>query len=68
VSADHLPNGSRMRFENGNDFTCEGIDYLDIPAFSVQFHPEAACGPLDTRFLFDRFMALMGGNQIAAES
>jgi carbamoyl-phosphate synthase small subunit len=68
VSAEHLPNGSRMRFENGNDFTCEGIDYLDIPAFSVQFHPEAACGPLDTRFLFDRFMALMGGNQIAAES
>ncbi len=68
VSLDHLPGGSRMRFENGNDFTCEGIDYLDIPAFSVQFHPEAACGPLDTRFLFDRFIALMGGTKNAAES
>lgn len=68
VSLDRLPQASRLRFENGNDFTCEGIDYLDIPAFSVQFHPEACCGPLDTRFLFDRFMALMGGNDNAAES
>ncbi len=68
VSVNHLPKGSSMRFENGNDFTCEGIDYLDIPAFSVQFHPEAACGPLDTRFLFDRFMVLMGGKNNAAES
>jgi carbamoyl-phosphate synthase small subunit len=69
VSLNKLPQNSRLRYENGNDFTCEGIDYLDIPAFSVQFHPEASCGPLDTRFLFDRFMALIGGNQsYAAES
>ncbi len=68
VSVNHLPKGSSMRYENGNDFTCEGIDYLDIPAFSVQFHPEAACGPLDTRFLFDRFIKLMGGINNAAES
>jgi len=68
VSVHHLPGGSQMRFENGNDFTCEGIDYLDIPAFSVQFHPEAACGPLDTSFLFDRFLALMGGTKNALES
>ena len=68
VSVDHLPGGSRMRFINGNDFTCEGIDYLTIPAFSVQFHPEASCGPLDTLFLFDRFMALMGGESNALES
>ena len=68
VSVDYLPAGSRMRFINGNDYTCEGIDYLDIPAFSVQFHPEAACGPLDTRYLFDRFIALMGGIKHASES
>ena len=68
VSLKALPKNSRLRFENGNDFTCEGIDYLDIPAFSVQFHPEASCGPLDTVFLFDRFMALMGGNGNALES
>jgi carbamoyl-phosphate synthase small subunit len=30
-----------------------------MPAFSVQFHPEACAGPLDTRYLFDRFITLM---------
>jgi len=44
-------NGS---FVNVNDGTCEGMDYGD--AFSVQFHPEARGGPLDTSFLFDRFI------------
>ena len=68
VSLNYLPKGSFLRYENGNDLTCEGIDYLNIPAFSVQFHPEASCGPLDTLYLFDRFMALMGGNNYALES
>jgi carbamoyl-phosphate synthase small subunit len=44
-------NGS---FINVNDGTCEGMDYGD--SFSVQFHPEACGGPLDTAFLFDRFI------------
>lgn len=63
VDASTLPASASLRFINGNDGTCEGIDYTDMPAFSVQFHPEAAGGPLDTRFLFDRFIALMGGNK-----
>ena len=54
-----LPGQARASFVNLNDQTCEGIDYLDIPAFSVQFHPEACGGPLDTRYLFDRFIDLM---------
>ncbi|NLO96700.1 MAG: carbamoyl phosphate synthase small subunit, partial [Peptococcaceae bacterium] len=41
------------------DGTCEGIEYLNMPAFSVQFHPEAAPGPLDTGFLFDYFFELV---------
>jgi carbamoyl-phosphate synthase small subunit len=41
-------------FINVNDGTCEGLDYGN--SFSVQFHPEARGGPLDTSFLFDRFM------------
>ena len=41
--------------------TCEGVDYPDLQAFSVQFHPEACSGPHDTAFLFDRFCDLMGG-------
>jgi len=44
-------------FTNVNDGTCEGLDYG--VSFSVQFHPEAKCGPLDTGFLFDRFMERM---------
>jgi len=41
-------------FVNVNDGSCEGLDYG--VSFSVQFHPEARSGPLDTGFLFDRFM------------
>ena len=62
VDCDTLPENASLRFVNGNDGTCEGVDYTDMPAFSVQFHPEACGGPLDTRFLFDRFIAMMGGN------
>ena len=49
----------KISFINANDGTCEGIDYEDLNAFSVQFHPEAASGPHDTAFLFDRFFKLM---------
>ena len=42
-----------------NDDVVEGLECLDRPAFSVQFHPEAAAGPHDAGYLFDRFVALM---------
>jgi len=58
-TGDYLPKNARESFVNLNDGTCEGMEYLDIPAFSVQFHPEACAGPLDTRYLFDRFVARM---------
>lgn len=51
-----LPKNARASFLNLNDGTCEGMEYADLDAFSVQFHPEACGGPLDTRFLFDRFI------------
>src|SRR5690606_36464676 len=42
-----------------NDQVVEGLRCLDIPAFSVQYHPEAAAGPHDAAYLFDRFVALI---------
>ena len=54
-----IPSYAKMSFFNVNDGTCEGIEYTDIPAFSVQFHPEACGGPHDTNFLFDKFISMM---------
>ena len=46
---------------NLNDGTAEGIAFLDIPAFSVQYHPEANPGPADSHYLFTAFTRLMDG-------
>lgn len=52
-------------FVNANDGSCEGMDYPSKNCFAVQFHPEAAAGPQDTEYLFDRFIRLMGGDGLA---
>jgi carbamoyl-phosphate synthase small subunit len=60
VVGDSIGRGvGEVRYVNANDGTCEGVDYTCIPAFTVQFHPEAAAGPRDTSFLFERFLRLM---------
>jgi carbamoyl-phosphate synthase small subunit len=46
-----------------NDAVVEGLRCLDVPAFSVQYHPEAAAGPHDAAYLFDHFADLMGGER-----
>ena len=46
-----------------NDNVVEGLRALDVRAFSVQYHPEAAAGPHDAANLFDRFVDLMAGEQ-----
>ena len=48
-----------------NDDVVEGLECLDIPAFSVQYHPEAAAGPHDSAYLFDRFCEMMNGTRNA---
>ena len=49
----------KVSFINVNDNTCEGVEYDDIDAFTVQFHPEACSGPQDANILFDKFRANM---------
>lgn len=57
--------GGTVRMVNANDGTCEGVEYKDLNAFSVQFHPEACGGPQDTQVLFNRFLNMMGGESLA---
>ena len=63
VVSNSLPANAKESFVNANDGTCEGVTYTNMPAFSVQFHPEACGGPLDTEFLFDRFISLIEENK-----
>ncbi|MCB0994632.1 MAG: glutamine-hydrolyzing carbamoyl-phosphate synthase small subunit [Acidimicrobiales bacterium] len=58
VADDSLP-GADVTHVNLNDQTVEGIRCRKVPAFSVQYHPEAGPGPHDSRYLFDRFDDLM---------
>ena len=51
----------KVTFDNLNDRTSEGLYYPDLRAFSVQYHPEAAPGPNDAMYLFDRFVGMMTG-------
>ncbi|ANS75089.1 carbamoyl phosphate synthase small subunit [Paenibacillus yonginensis] len=44
---------------NNNDKTIEGLKHTQYPAFSVQYHPEAAPGPYDNSYLFDRFLEMI---------
>ncbi|MBC7463355.1 MAG: glutamine-hydrolyzing carbamoyl-phosphate synthase small subunit [Actinobacteria bacterium] len=48
-----------------NDGVIEGIRMLEIPAFSVQYHPEAAAGPQDAAYLFDRFVEMMAKAKVS---
>ena len=58
VAEGSLPT-AELTHVNLNDQTVEGIRCRDVPAFSVQYHPEAGPGPHDSRYLFDDFEALM---------
>jgi len=56
-----LPEGWTAWFRNANDGTNEGLRHSSLPFMSVQFHPEAAPGPVDTNFLFDEFVGMLHG-------
>ena len=60
VDTDKLdPKVAVPAFVNVNDGTNEGLKYTDKNIFTVQFHPEACCGPQDSGYLFDRFISMM---------
>lgn len=59
VDPDSLPSDVDITHWNLNDDTVEGLRCKDIPAFSVQYHPEASPGPHDSRYLFDTFVNMM---------
>ena len=53
------PAVARVEHENVNDGTCEGLGYVGKNIFTVQFHPEASPGPVDSNYLFDEFMDMI---------
>jgi len=59
VDADSIPINSEITHISLNDNTVEGLRYTDIPAFSIQFHPESSPGPHDSRYLFKEFTHMM---------
>ena len=62
VIPDSVARRREATHKNLNDGTSEGISYPELMAFSVQYHPEAAPGPHDAAYLFDRFVAMMDKN------
>ncbi|MBC9783308.1 glutamine-hydrolyzing carbamoyl-phosphate synthase small subunit [Heliobacterium chlorum] len=59
VDGDQIPEGVTVSHINLNDGSVEGLSFQNIPAFSVQYHPEASPGPDDSGYLFDRFVEMM---------
>mgnify|MGYP003340718098 CR=1 FL=1 len=59
VDLNSLPREVRTTHVNLNDQTSEGMAHSQIPAFSVQHHPEASPGPQDSHYLFHRFVEMM---------
>ena len=66
VDADSLPDDLEVTHVNLNDQTVEGVSHRSVPAFSVQYHPEASAGPHDSHYLFQRFSEMLGAGEKTA--
>ena len=63
VVEDDLPAALEVTHRNLNDRTIEGVRHRELPAFSVQYHPEASAGPHDSDYLFNQFRELIAGKR-----
>ncbi len=61
VEEESLPDCLQITHRSLNDDTIEGLNHLEVPAFSVQYHPEASAGPHDSHYLFGRFLDALEG-------
>ena len=68
VSRENFPNELMVTHEEINDKSIEGVRHRFFPAFSVQFHPDAAPGPHDASYLFDEFMEMIDAFQLEKAS
>lgn len=59
LDAKSMPSNVEITHQNLNDQTPEGIRLKDVPAFAVQYHPEAAAGPHDSQYLFGEFLQML---------
>jgi carbamoyl-phosphate synthase small subunit len=68
VDTDSLPKNVEVTHISLNDQTVEGLCCTDIPAFSVQYHPESSPGPHDSRYLFQNFISLITEKEYAQKN
>ena len=62
LDPDTMKDGLEVTHINLNDGTVEGLRHKELPIFAIQYHSEDSPGPMDNRYLFDRFIGMMEGN------